>query len=163
VLCVLGVLGDSSSRSSVVAPRGHPRSSVVLSDITPTSRLYSLRLLIENRAALLSAVLILLVLLVAVFASVISPADPYTVNPADRLKGPSAAHPFGSDQLGRDVLARTIYGSRVSLLVGASVMLIAVFAGSAIGLLAGYYDRLDTPVMRVMDGLMAFPSILLAI
>jgi peptide/nickel transport system permease protein len=79
------------------------------------------------------------------------------------LLEPSAEHKFGTDEFGRDVLSRVIYGARVSLLIGVSVTLVAALIGSVVGLTTGYYDRLDTPVMRIMDGLMAFPSILLAI
>src|SRR5690606_6899957 len=81
----------------------------------------------------------------------------------DRLEGPASDWWFGTDDLGRDVYTRAVYGARISLLVGLTVMFAAAIMGSIIGLVAGYYDRLDTPIMRIMDGMMAFPSILLAI
>ena len=135
----------------------------ILSSITPASRLYWLRRLAENRAALASAVFLFVVLLLSLLVPLLSPYDPYYVNPADRLLPPSAHHWFGTDDLGRDVLTRALYGARVSLFVGASVTAIAALVGSVLGLVAGYYSRFDSLIMRIMDGFMAFPSILLAI
>jgi peptide/nickel transport system permease protein len=89
--------------------------------------------------------------------------DPLEINPIDRLQGPSAEHWFGTDHLGRDIYTRTIYGSRISLVVGACVAVISIVAGLSIGLFSGYNRRADAVVMRVMDGLMAIPGILLAI
>lgn len=120
-------------------------------------------MLLENPAALASLVFVLLVILLSIFAPLISPYSPTFVNPIERLQPPSSQYWFGTDTFGRDILTRAIYGARVSLFVGFAVMIIAAVAGSLIGLVAGYYDRVDTPVMRIMDGLMAFPSILLAI
>ncbi|MBA3336084.1 MAG: ABC transporter permease [Chloroflexia bacterium] len=134
-----------------------------LSSVTPASRFYWLRLLLENPAALASLGFLLLIVLMALLAPVIAPFDPNFVNPADRLQGPSAAYWFGTDDLGRDVFSRVIFGARISLLVGITVMVGAMVLGSVIGLTAGYYHRIDTLLMRVMDGLEAFPSILLAI
>jgi len=148
------------SRGSLTAAPAHRWR---LSSITPSSRAYWLRLLLENPAARASLGFLLLMLLLAVLAPLIAPVDPNFVNPADRLERPSAAFWFGTDELGRDVFSRVVYGARISLIVGFSVMVGAMLLGSLIGLLAGYYTRLDTPLMRVMDGLEAFPSILLAI
>ena len=122
-----------------------------------------MRLLLQNPAAVASLCFLLLILLLAVFAPAIAPFDPNFVNPADRLDPPSSKYWFGTDDLGRDVFSRVIYGARVSLLVGVTVMVGATVLGSLIGLVAGYYPRLDTLFMRVMDGLEAFPSILLAL
>ena len=104
------------------------------------------------------ALMVLAALLAPLFAG-----DPNTMNPAQRLLPPSAAHWLGTDGLGRDVFARVIYGARVSLLVGISVAMVAVSIGTVIGLVAGYFRRADAVVMRVMDGMMAIPGILLAI
>ncbi|MBM3569830.1 MAG: ABC transporter permease [Alphaproteobacteria bacterium] len=90
-------------------------------------------------------------------------ADPLGFDPLDRLKRPSAAFWFGTDQFGRDVYSRVVYGTRVSLIVGVSVAAISTAIGLVIGVLCGYYKRVDDSVMRVMDGLMAIPAILLAI
>jgi peptide/nickel transport system permease protein len=82
---------------------------------------------------------------------------------AGRLKAPGRAHWFGTDDVGRDVFSRVVYGARLSLLVGAAVVTFSFVIGVLCGLTAGFYRRLDNPIMRVMDGLMAFPAIVLAI
>ena len=107
-------------------------------------------------------------ILLAVMAAVALAApwitgDPIEIDPVNRLKPPSAAYWFGTDHLGRDIYTRAIHGARISLLVGLSVATISIAIGLAIGLAAGYVRWLDGPVMRVMDGLMAIPAILLAI
>jgi peptide/nickel transport system permease protein len=106
---------------------------------------------------------LLLVVLSALFAPLLTSHDPTFLDPAVRLQGPSADFWFGTDDRGRDVFSRVIYGGRVSLLIGLSVTAAAALLGSLLGLLSGFYGRLDTPIMRTLDGLMAFPSILLAI
>lgn len=100
---------------------------------------------------------------IAVFAPWLSPEDPARINPRMRLRPPSADNWFGTDHLGRDVFSRTLHGARVSLFVGFVVALASTLLGLAIGLLSGFLRRLDAVVMRVMDGLMAIPAILLAI
>ncbi len=134
-----------------------------LSSITPGSRYYWVRLLLENWAASASLVFLFVMTLIAVFAPVIAPVDPEFVNPIDRLSAPSGDYLFGTDDLGRDVFSRVVYGARVSLLVGIAVMVGSTIIGSLLGLVAGFYPRIDVPLMRVMDGFEAFPSILLAI
>lgn len=89
--------------------------------------------------------------------------DPLNFEPLNRLKRPSAEFWFGTDQFGRDVYSRVVYGTRISLIVGISVAGIATAIGLVLGVLCGYYRRVDDTVMRVMDGLMAIPAILLAI
>jgi peptide/nickel transport system permease protein len=89
--------------------------------------------------------------------------DPLSMTPALRLRPPSAEFWFGTDHLGRDLFARTLYGAQISLLVGISVAAFSIVVGLIVGLLAGYYRRVDAVVMRLMDGLMAIPAILLAI
>jgi peptide/nickel transport system permease protein len=104
-----------------------------------------------------------LMLLVAIASPLIATHDPIRLDPTQRLKPPSWDHWFGTDHLGRDVYSRIIYGSRISLLVGFSVAALSTVLGLAIGLVTGFIHRLDAVVMRVMDGLMAIPAILLAI
>lgn len=108
------------------------------------------------------AVLLVLITLAAVFAPLIA-RDPIAFEPINRLRGPSAEFWLGTDSLGRDVYSRMVYGARISLLVGLSVAVISIVSGSIVGLLAGYFGRFDAVVMRLMDGIMAIPSILLAI
>ena len=116
-----------------------------------------------NRLAVTGFSLLLLILFAAVFAGVLSSYDPLTMIVADRMKSPSATHLMGTDNFGRDIFSRVLHGARLSLEVGAAVMLLTVGAGILLGLLAGYYPRLDGPVMRVMDAMMAFPAILFGI
>lgn len=103
------------------------------------------------------------VVLLAVLAPIAFTTDPIAVNPSARLRPISAAAWFGTDMYGRDVYSRVVYGCRTSLTIGVSVAMLSVVAGLAIGLLAGYVRILDTLVMRIMDGIMAIPGILLAI
>jgi peptide/nickel transport system permease protein len=104
------------------------------------------------------AVMVLLALAAPLFAG-----NPLAMDPMHRLRPPSSVHWFGSDNLGRDVFARTVFGARISLLLGVTVAFGAIAGGLLLGLLCGFYRRIDAVVMRVMDGLMAIPSILLAI
>jgi peptide/nickel transport system permease protein len=108
-------------------------------------------------------VLLLAITLLALGAPIFTATDPQEINPIDRLQSPSMTHWFGTDHLGRDIYARTVYGSRISLFVGLCVSMISVAIGLTIGLLSGYYRRVDVIVMRIMDGIMAIPGILLAI
>jgi peptide/nickel transport system permease protein len=105
----------------------------------------------------------LLLLLLALFAGALSPYDPTRLYPAQRLRPPGAQNLLGTDEFGRDIASLVLHGARVSLLVGGVTMVLTSLGGIVIGLVAGYYRRLDLVVMRVMDGLMAFPAILLAI
>ncbi len=116
----------------------------------------------RNPTIVAGASLLAFMAVIAVTAGLIA-GDPQFLNPSERLHGPSAIHWFGTDNLGRDVYARTVFGARISLVVGLSVAILSITFGLAIGLVAGYYRRVDAPVMRLMDGLMAIPAILLAI
>src|SRR5215210_4551536 len=121
------------------------------------------RVLFTNPVTVISGVFLLLVVLAAAFAPVLTPYDPTFLDPAVRLQGPSLDHPLGTDDRGRDILSRVIYGGRVSLMIGVSVTLAAAVIGSALGLMSGYFPRLDAPIMRAVDGLMPFAGILLAV
>ena len=107
--------------------------------------------------------LILIIVASAVAAPLLAPFDPVALNVPDRLLPPGPAHPFGTDEFGRDILSRTLYGARLSLVVGALVTLLATTAGIVVGLAAGSNPGADRILMRIMDGLMAFPDVLLAI
>jgi peptide/nickel transport system permease protein len=119
----------------------------------------------RNRVALAAAIVILAVVLVAIFAPWIAPADPYHGSMLRRLRPiGDALFPLGSDELGRDMLSRLIYGGRLSLFMGLLPVTLAFVAGSTIGILAGYAGgRLNTAVMRTTDVFFAFPSVLLAV
>ncbi|MBV9734889.1 MAG: ABC transporter permease [Acidisphaera sp.] len=107
--------------------------------------------------------LLAVMLLIAVFAPVLHTVDPTALAPARRLRAPSGEYWFGTDMLGRDIYSRVMYGARVSLLVGFAVALLSSAIGMLIGLVSGYVRWTDAVIMRVMDGLMAIPGILLAI
>ena len=105
----------------------------------------------------------MLMVAIAIFAPWLWTIDPQAVAPIKRLKPPSGDFWMGTDMLGRDVYSRVVYGARVSLIVGLAVALFSTVVGLAIGLVTGYVRALDAVVMRVMDGLMSIPSVLLAI
>ena len=107
--------------------------------------------------------ILLLAVLMAIFAPLIAQADPTALNPAKRIAPPSADAWFGTDMLGRDIFSRCVYGARVSLIVGLGVAICASLAGMAIGLVAGFVRWADGIIMRIMDGMMSIPAILLAI
>jgi peptide/nickel transport system permease protein len=122
-----------------------------------------LRRFLRNRNAIAGALIFLAFLLAALLADLVSTHDPTRLSPADRLHAPGAANLLGTDEFGRDVFSLVVHGSRVSLLVGGTTMLLTSLGGVVIGLLAGLNRRLDAILMRCMEGLMAFPAILLAI
>ena len=123
-----------------------------------------LRGLLRNRAAALGLALTAILTLVAVFAPWVAPYRPDEIHPIDSLFPPSAQYWLGTDDLGRDILSRIVFGARASLMVGSIAVGIAASIGIPLGLLAGYVGgRVDGLVMRLMDALLAFPAILLAI
>ena len=119
----------------------------------------------HNPLAAAGLVLVVVFVLSAIFAPWLAPQDPASINLPDRLQGPSVHHWFGTDELGRDILSRVIYGARISLLVGVSVVTGSLLLGIIIGSLAGYYGgKLDRFVnVIVMNAFLSFPGILLAI
>ena len=122
------------------------------------------RRLRRNKAALVGMTVVVLLVVVAVLAPVLAPYDPNQTNMTQRLKGPSSAHPLGTDNFGRDMLSRVIYGSRISLYVGFVAVGIGAIFGGILGAICGYYGgRLDNFIMRCMDVLLAIPQIILAI
>lgn len=115
-----------------------------------------------NFRVVLGGGLIVFVTLMAIFAPLLATHDPLALG-VDRLASPSREYLLGTDQFGRDVYSRIMYGSRVSLLVGAGVVFFSTIFGTLVGLVSGYFRKLDGVIMRIMDAFMAFPSILLAI
>lgn len=122
-----------------------------------------LRQLFRRRLVLVGALILAIVAALAIFAPWITPYDPMALKILDRLQSPRAAHWFGTDELGRDVFSRVIFGARYSLMIGAMVVLISMTGGVLLGLAAGFFRRLDGPIMRLVDAMMSFPDILLAI
>lgn len=117
----------------------------------------------DNKLAVISGVIIILFLLGAIFAPWLTPYDYDELDALNRLAAPSAQHLLGTDELGRDVLTRMLYGSRVSLLVGIVPTMISMFIGAALGIISGYFGKItDTIIMRFADIMLAFPSMLLA-
>ncbi len=121
------------------------------------------RLLWRYIAIIVGGGLLAALILLSVAAPWLSPFSPSALDVAHRLKPPNDAHWFGTDNYGRDILSRTLYGGRVSLFVGIAVALLSTVIGIFFGLLAGMYRWVDAVVMRLMDGLMAIPAILLAV
>jgi peptide/nickel transport system permease protein len=119
--------------------------------------------LLANRSFVIGAALVGTVIALACLAGVIAPFDPLKGNFRDRMAPPGMAHWMGTDHFGRDILSRVLFGARISLQIGFMVTLTTAVAGIFIGALAGYFRKLDGPIMRLMDAFMAFPSIILAI
>ena len=118
----------------------------------------------RNKLAMAGMIIIILLILVAIFANVLAPCDPYEINPVNKLKGSSPEHLLGTDNMGRDILSRLIYGSRTSLVVALIALTLSTIVGALIGGIAGYFGGWwDTILMRLLDILMAVPQILLAV
>lgn len=122
-----------------------------------------LRSLLRRKPVLIGLAVLLLILLLALFGPMLSPYSASKLSLASRLKPPSPEHWLGTDDFGRDVLTRLAVAGRLSLLVGFSVVVVSCVIGVTLGLFAGFFRRLDTPVARLIDAMMAFPDILLAI
>lgn len=122
-----------------------------------------LRLLVARKTVLISLILLAVLVAAALLAPWISPHDPFKLSIMDRLKAPSTAHWFGTDEFGRDLFSRVIHGGRLSLMVGFAVVVLSGALGIALGLIAGFFRSADRLVSRLIDAMMAFPDILLAI
>lgn len=118
---------------------------------------------LRGRAFRIGLALVALVVLAAILADQLAPFDPVRSNYRNRLGAPTALNLLGTDRFGRDVLSRILYGARVSVRIGIAVSLVSGLAGAAVGLACGWWRGADRWLMRVMDGLMAFPGLLLAI
>lgn len=118
----------------------------------------------KNKAFMIGGTIIFIILIMALFPSLLAPYDPLAKNLEERLLSPSSTHLLGTDDLGRDILSRIIYGAQISFEYGLLAVSISMVIGSAIGVIAGYFGgKLDEVLMRVVDVILAFPSILLAI
>ena len=118
----------------------------------------------KNGRAVVGLCIVIILVLCAVLAPIISPYEPNAQDPSNRLQGPSAGHWFGTDELGRDILSRIIYGARISMSVGLIAICISLIGGVTLGAIAGYYGgTIDNIIMRCMDVLLSIPTILLNI
>jgi len=128
-----------------------------------SERVKFLRRLLKRKTVAVGLAILAVFVLLAILAPWIAPYNPYKLSIVNRLKPPSGLYWFGTDEFGRDVFSRTIYAGRLSLLVGAAVVTLTSVIGVTMGLLAGFFPKLDAPVARLIDAMMAFPDILLAI
>jgi peptide/nickel transport system permease protein len=123
----------------------------------------NLRRLFRHRSFVIGFAIVLLLTLAAILAPLLSPLDPSAMRVRVRFRAPSSSFYFGTDMFGRDIFTRVLYGARVSLFVGFAVSVISGVCGAVIGVIAAQFRRLDGPIMRLMDALMSFPAILLAL
>ncbi len=121
------------------------------------------QVLISRRSVMIGVIIFAIIAGAALLAPWISPYDPFKLSIANRLKPPSGRYWFGTDEFGYDIFSRTIYAGRLSLLVGLGVVVLASIIGVALGLFAGFYRKADTVLARIIDAMMAFPDVLLAI
>ena len=156
------ISGGSLREADLPAVGGIAWPAAVERSQTPLAQ--AVRRLQRSATALVGVAIVAALLVTAIFADVLAPRSPTTTDQNRTFASPSWDHPLGTDQLGRDMLSRVIHGSRISLLVGVSSVLFALFVGVPFGMMAGYYGgRVDTLIMRVMDLILAFPIYLLAI
>jgi peptide/nickel transport system permease protein len=137
--------------------------TTVTAAATPTAGAGLVAFVRRHPTVAVGGALLLLIVVVSIAAPWLGTVDPISINPSHRLRDPSAEHWFGTDRFGRDLYSRVMYGGRVSLIVGLSVAALSTVIGLAIGLVSGYLRAVDAVVMRVMDGMMAIPAIMLAI
>ena len=137
--------------------------AAIAEDLPLPARRFSLPTAIRRNPTITFGAVLLFLLIAVAIVGPFFVGDPFKIAPVNRLRPPSERWWFGTDQFGRDVFTRTIYGARVSLIVGLTVAAISSVLGLVLGLACGYFRRIDGIVMRIMDGVMAIPSILLAI
>jgi peptide/nickel transport system permease protein len=142
-----------------------PGAAAPLPDVLPPVRQRGrvMTFVVRHPTIVAGGSLVGIMLLIAIFAPWLGTVDPTSIAPAKRLRPPSAIYWFGTDMLGRDIYSRVLYGTRVSLLVGFSVAVLTAVVGAFIGCVSGFIRALDAVMMRVMDGLMSIPPLLLAI
>ena len=141
-------------------------SNLAMKELTIADRAWSGRTMDFVRrhpTVVVGGALLAILVLAALAAPLLSQYDPLRLNVVDRLQRPSERHLFGTDAYGRDIFSRTLHGGRVSILIGLGVATLSIAVGCAIGLVSGFFRRLDAVIMRIMDGLMAIPGVLLAI
>jgi len=150
--------------SATTTQAGYAAAPALADVLPPAKQRGKIRTFIRRHPAIvIGGALLSIMILIALLAPYLATVDPTALAPAKRTRPPSAQYWFGTDMLGRDVYSRVIYGSRISLIVGFSVAVIASAIGTFLGLVSGFFRPLDAILMRVTDGLMSIPSILLAI
>lgn len=132
-------------------------------DTTPAKTFSQWKHTLKSPAVLIALAILTVIVFISTTAPFLGTGDPVAINPGERLRRISTAHWMGTDAFGRDVYSRVMYGARVSLIVGLGASLASVALGLVIGVIAGYFRTMDAIIMRVMDGVMAIPAILLAI
>lgn len=131
--------------------------------LAPRRRLRVLRKLVHHRSFLVGGAIVLVLVIAALAAPLLTAFDPLAMRVRFRFRPPQWEYPFGTDRFGRDIYTRVLYGAQISLWIGLGTTLLSGVVGAAVGVIAAQFRRLDAPLMRVMDALMAFPAILLAI
>lgn len=144
-------------------PSSIPASSIIKEVSVLDGLKKEMKGIIRNRYMVIGGFLIFIFVSMALFAPWIARVDPLAIDPVNRLRPPSSAHWMGTDELGRDIYSRVVYGSRTSIQIGFLVVLLSTVFGTIVGLSAGYFKRVDAIVMRILDGLMAFPDIIIAV
>jgi peptide/nickel transport system permease protein len=147
----------------MIAAKGADALALESAAVPPDHLARVRRTLRRHPTLIAGGVALVVIVMAAVFAPLWWTGDPLQMKPIERLRSPSARSWFGTDHFGRDIYTRTIYGARVSLAVGAAVSLLSLVLGTTLGLVIGFHRRLDSVMMRVMDGVMAIPAILLAL
>ncbi|HAK46179.1 MAG TPA: ABC transporter permease [Spirochaeta sp.] len=122
-----------------------------------------LKMMNSRKITFIGMLFLLILIVLGLFAPLLAPYDPYEMMHEERLQSMNSLHFFGTDNFGRDIFSRIIYGARTSLIASAGVVIFSMVAGVCIGLFAGFYKRLDAVLMRIIDVMMAFPSLLLAL
>ena len=148
---------------ALASGRGLPAQALPARRLPARGLRAQLRRLLGNRLLTIGVIIMLPICVMALAAPHLTPYDPVAIDTAHKLLPMSRAHPFGTDELGRDVLTRVIHGSRISLRVGALATLFAAVSGGVLGLLAGYYRVADQLISRVVDGVVMFPGLVLGI
>jgi peptide/nickel transport system permease protein len=150
---------------SITTAQEHYAAAPALPDVLPPAKQRGriTGFIYRNPTITVGGVLLGIMVLIAIFAPYLGTVDPTAIAPAMRLREPSGEYWFGTDMLGRDLYSRVMYGARISLIVGFSVAFVASAIGTLVGVLAGFVRSLDFLLMRIMDGLMSIPPLLLAI
>lgn len=159
----MSTLFDPASVDIVPESSSVPASEIGVAASNAPTLFALLRRMLESGPALAAFLILMVIVFIALFATFLGTVDPVAIDPSQRLGHMSQMHWLGTDAFGRDTYSRVMYGARVSLIVGGGAAFISVALGLIIGVIAGYFRMADAIIMRVMDGIMAIPGILLAI